>query len=345
MKAAYVSDLSADQVITSFFLVCDKEIRTSPNTGKSWLVLELGDRSGTISAKMWDGFEEVATSFERDDVVKVRGRVKLYRERNELVIEQIRRAKAEEFEWSDLLPHTAQDVEQLYAQLREFVAAVADPWLRRLLVSVVEDPEVMPLLKRAPAAKTMHHAYVGGLLEHVVSLCGLCRAVTSHYVDVDADLVLAGAVLHDIGKIHELSYERSLGYTTEGKLLGHIVLELELVTKKMDTMDGFPEPLKAVVQHLLISHHGKYEFGSPRLPMFREAVLLHYLDDLDSKMGAMRATLAVEKEEGEWSDWNAALGRRLLRVDRYRSGEKEKETDSAQQQFRLEPPARRGGES
>lgn len=314
-------------------------MRTSPHTGKSWLQVELGDRSGTIPAKMWDGFEEVANTFERDDVVKIQGRVKVYKNRNEIALEKIRPARAEEYDWADLLPHTARDVEQLYTELRKHVAAVQNPWLQRLLVSVIEDPAIIPLLKRAPAAKTMHHAYLGGLLEHIVSLCGLCRAVLAHYPDVDADLVMTGAVLHDIGKIHELSYDRSLGYTTEGELLGHILQEYELVTKKIDALEGFPAPLKTVVQHLLASHHGRYEFGSPRLPMFPEAVLLHYLDDLDSKMGAARATLAREGGEGEWSEWNAALGRKLLRLVRYRSGEQAK--DSAQQEFQLEPPEKK----
>jgi 3'-5' exoribonuclease len=335
MKSAYVSDLTADQNITSYFLVCEKEIRTG-QSGKPYLRLELGDRTGTMEARMWDGFEEQAAGIARDDFVKVQGRVDLYRGRNQLVVERIRRAEPKEIEFEDYFPHTKEDVEKLYGELREHVAAVQNPWLRQLLASVVEDPEIVPGLKRAPAAKSMHHAYLGGLLEHMVSLCGLCRAVTPRYPEIDADLVLSGAVLHDIGKVRELSYERSINYTTEGILLGHIIIELDLVTKRMDAIQGFPAPLRALVQHLLISHHGRYEFGSPRLPMFREAVLLHYLDDLDSKMGAMRATLASDKGEGEWSAYNAALERRLLRLERYLSGEAP--SGAAQAELPLKPP-------
>ena len=319
MKPAYVTDLQADQTITSFFLVCDKEIRATRD-GKPYLRVELGDRTGTIEARMWDNFEEVAGTIERDDFVKVQARVELYRNKTQLALDRIRRAAPAEIDPADYFPHTTEDVEQLYAQLREVVASVENPWLRRLLVSVVEDPEMIPQLKRAPAAKTMHHAYLGGLLEHVVSLCGLCRRVAAHYPEVDLDLLLAGAVLHDIGKIEELSYERSLGYTTTGLLLGHIGLELELITKNIDALEGFPAELKTLVQHLLISHHGRYEFGAMKPPMFREAVLLHYLDDLDSKMGAMRALLASEKGEGEWTAWSGALERRLLRLERFRQG-------------------------
>lgn len=335
MKSAYVSDLAADQTVTSFFLVCEKEVRTG-TTGKSYLRLELGDRTGTIEARMWDNFEEPASGVSRDDFVKVQARVEVFRGRNQLILDRLRRADANEVELEDYFPHTTEDIEKLYAQLCEHAASVQNPWLRKLLASVVEDPEIVTGLKRAPAAKTMHHAFIGGLLEHVVSLCGLCRAVAARYSEIDADLLLAGAVLHDIGKIQELSYERSIGYTTGGVLLGHIIIELELVTKKMDAIEGFPPSLRTLVQHLLISHHGRHEFGSPRVPMFREAVMLHYLDDLDSKMGAMRATLASDKGEGDWSSYNPALERRLLRLDRFLAGEEP--SDETQGQLPLGPP-------
>jgi 3'-5' exoribonuclease len=241
----------------------------------------------------------------------------MYNGRKQLVVDQIRPAKENEFELADFLPHTQQDVEELYARLRAIVGAVAHPWLRRLLETVINDEEIIPRLKRAPAGKYMHHAYIGGLLEHMVSLCELCRLVAPHYPEIDGDLLVTGAVLHDLGKVYELRYERAFEYSTEGLLLGHIVIELELVARKMDAIEGFPPNLKTIVKHLLASHHGQYEFGSPVLPKCPEAVMLHYLDDLDSKMGAMRATLA-EPGEGEWSGKNPSLGRALLRLDRFR---------------------------
>jgi len=337
MKPAYVADLEADQAVTSFFLVHEKEIRAT-REGKPYLRLELGDRTGTVEARMWENFEAAAGSIERDDFVKVQARVEVYRNKMQLALDRLRRAEPGEVDPADYFPHTAEDVEKLYTQLRECVASVGNPWLKRLLESVVEDPEIVPKLKRAPAAKRMHHAYLGGLLEHIVSLCALCRAVATHYPETDADLLLTGAVLHDIGKIDELSYERSFNYTTEGQLLGHIVIELELIARKMDAIEEFPAELKTLVKHLLISHHGQYAFGSPKLPMFREAVMLHYLDDLDSKMGAMRATLASEKGEGEWTGWSAALERRLLRLDRYGLGREEEPDEEAPMQLSLESP-------
>ena len=321
MKSAYIADLQPDQSITSFFLVRVKEIRTSANTGKAWLHLELADRSGAIDAKMWDNFAEVAASFECDDVVKVRARVKLYHGRNELTVEQIRLAAESEYELEDFIPHTKQDVEKLYARLAEIASSVGNPWLRRLLTCILDDPAIAPKFKRAPAAVTMHHAYIGGLLEHVVSLCGLCRLAAQHYPEASLDLLLTGAILHDIGKIDELGYDRAFSYTTEGQLLGHIVIAMALVRKKAEAVEGFPPELLTLVEHLLVSHHGSLEFGSPRPPMFREAVLLHYLDDLDSKMGAMRATLESPEGEGEWTARNPSLRRALLRVEEYLRGE------------------------
>jgi 3'-5' exoribonuclease len=335
MKAVYVSDLAVEQSITSFFLVAAKEARTGPS-GRAYLRLELADRTGSIDARIWEGSEAAGAKFDAEDFVKVQGRVESYRGKNQLIIERIRPAEENEIDPADFFPHTTEDVEQLYARLREVVAGIQNPWLRRLLESVVDDADIAPKLKRAPAAKSMHHAYLGGLLEHIVNLCELCRAMAPRYPQTDVDLLLAGAVLHDIGKLDELRYDRAFAYTSEGWLLGHILIAYEMVTKKIDAIEGFPRELKTLVQHLVISHHGRYEFGSPRLPMFREAVLLHYLDDLDSKMSAVRAALESEKGEGEWSAWNAALERRLLRTDLYRR--EEAPGSAAPEQLRTDSP-------
>jgi 3'-5' exoribonuclease len=322
MKVAYVSDLTPDTVITSFFLVCEKELR-STREGKPFLRLELSDRSGTIEARLWDNVEDFAVLFDRDDIIKVQARVENYKNRLQLAVERLRRAEPGEVDLSDFFPHTAEDIEQLYARLREHVAAIKNPYLGRLVSGVVEDPAISPRLKRAPAAKIMHHAFLGGLLEHIVSLCDLCRLAAQHYGDLDLDLLLTGAILHDIGKLDELCYERAIHYTNDGQLLGHIILGLEQVTERMKGIEGFPHDYKTLVKHLLISHHGQYEFGSPKLPLFREALVLHYLDDLDSKMGAARAVLGTDGGEGGWTAFSSALNRRLLRLDRFRAAPEE----------------------
>ena len=316
MKTLFIKDLAADQSITGFFLVHEKEIRNT-NTGKPYLRMELGDRSGKVEARMWDQFEAYAKDVARDDFVKVQARVELYRGKPQLSLMQFRRAKPEEIELGDFLPHTSQDVAAMYKQLLEHAEGMKNPWLKQLVKKILSDPEIEKRYKRAPAAKVMHHAYLGGLLEHVVGLCGLAKVIAGHYPELDEDLLLTAAMLHDVGKLEELCYERSIGYTTEGQLLGHIVMELETVTKAMDAIGGFPEKLKTVVSHILISHHGEYEFGSPKLPMIREALAFHYMDDLDSKMAAVRASMEFESGEEEWSAFSGALGRKFLRLERY----------------------------
>jgi 3'-5' exoribonuclease len=316
MKTAFVTDLLSEQTITTFFLVHEKEVRNT-REGKAYLRLELGDRSGTIEARMWDQFELAAKDVNRDDFVKVQARVELYKNRPQLAVLQLRLARPEEINLADYLPHTTADVEKMFAELLEYAESVANPWLKKLVLNILSDPETARCYKRAPAAKVMHHAYLGGLLEHVVSLCGMARRVATHYPELDPDLLLTAAILHDVGKLEELCYERAIGYTTQGQLLGHIVMELETVTRAIDKIEGFPAPLKTVVQHLLISHHGQYEFGSPKLPMIREAMVFHYLDDLDSKLAAVRVALGTPSGDDEWSSYSTALGRRFLRLEEF----------------------------
>jgi 3'-5' exoribonuclease len=315
MKTSFVADLTTEQAIATFFLVHEKEIRNT-REGKPYLRMELGDRSGTIEGRMWDRLETVK-DIGRDDFVKVNARVEIYRNKPQLSLQQVHLAKPEEIDLADFLPHTKEDVGKLYAQLQAYAGSIGNPWLKKLTTSIINDPKIEPRYKRAPAAKVMHHAYLGGLLEHVVGLCGLATALASHYPELNADLLLTAAILHDVGKLDELCYDRAIGYTTEGQLLGHIVQELETVTIFMNAIEGFPANLKTVVQHLLISHHGQYEFGSPKLPMIREALVFHYMDDMDSKMAAVRNALASDSGEPEWSTYSPALARRFLKLDEF----------------------------
>jgi len=330
MKTLFVKDLTADQVITGFFLVHEKEVRNT-NTGKPYLRMELGDRSGTVEARMWEQFESFAKQVNRDDFIKVQARVEVYRNRPQLSLQQIRLAKPAEIDIADFLAHTAYNVDELFRQLLADAAGIKNTWLKALVLKILGDPQIASRYKRAPAAKVMHHAYIGGLLEHVVGLCGLAKLVAAHYTELDLDLLLTAAILHDVGKLDELCYERSISYSTEGQLLGHIVMELETVDNAMEQIQGFPSKLKTVVQHMLISHHGQYEFGSPKLPMIREALVFHFLDDLDSKMSAVRAAMAMpgESSDDQWSAYTGALGRKFLRLEKYMA--------EAPAQFSLQP--------
>src|SRR5205823_10775237 len=180
------------------------------------------------------------------------------------------------------------------------------------------DPEIAGAYRNAPAAKTLHHAFIGGLLDHVVSLFRSCDLMCTNYPHINRDLLLTGAFLHDIGKIHELTYNRSFSYTTKGQLLGHMIIELEMLQAKLALQPDFPDELKTMIEHLIISHHGQYDFGSPKLPMFPEALMLHYLDDLDSKMEAMRAQFERDATlESAWTSYNPSLGRPLLNTEKF----------------------------
>jgi 3'-5' exoribonuclease len=316
MKKAFVTELSTEQSVTTFFLVHEKEIRNT-REGKQYLRMELGDKSGTVEARIWDAFEAIAKDINRDDFVKVAARVEIYRNKPQLVLQQVRRATPEEIDLADFLPHTKENVDEMWSKLLAYANGIANFWLNKLTLSVLNDPKIAERFKRAPAAKVMHHAFIGGLLEHVVGLCGLAKQIAAHYPELNVDLLLTAAMLHDVGKLDELCYERAVGYTTEGQLLGHIVMELESVSRAMDAIPGFPPRLKSVVQHLLISHHGQYEFGSPKLPMIREALVFHYMDDMDSKLGAVRAALAIPSGEPDWSTYSGALGRKFLNLDEY----------------------------
>ncbi|MGC1371337.1 MAG: OB-fold nucleic acid binding domain-containing protein [Candidatus Sulfotelmatobacter sp.] len=314
MKEFYICDCvrHENKVVTSNFVVVGKQIKPK-KTGEPYLALTLGDRSGQLEAKMWDNVEEVLDAFDQDDFLKIKGLINKYKNRFQLTIHKLRKLGESEIEFSDYLPKTTKNIDELWQTLGEFVASFQNPHLKALVLSFMADPEIASAYRNAPAAKTLHHAYIGGLLDHVVSLFRSCDLIVRNYPQINRDLLLTGAFFHDIGKIHELTYNRSFTYTTRGQLLGHMIIELEMLQAKLALMPDFPPELKTLIEHLIISHHGEYEFGSPKLPMFPEALVLHYMDDLDSKMEAMRAQFEREADvESAWTSYNSSLGRPLL---------------------------------
>src|ERR1700693_4392202 len=319
MKEFYICDCTRheNKIITSSFVVVSKQIKPK-KSGEPYLALTLGDRSGQVEAKMWDNVEEVLNAFDQDDFVKSKGLVNKYKNRFQLTVHKLRKLGETEIEFSDYLPKTTRNIDELWQTLTDFVASFQNHHLKSLVQSFMADPEIAAAYRNAPAAKTLHHAYIGGLLDHVVSLCRSCDLMCSNYPQINRDLLLTGAFLHDIGKIHELTYNRSFSYTTKGQLLGHMIIELEMLQAKLALQPGFPGELKTLIEHLIISHHGQYDFGSPKLPMFPEALMLHYLDDLDSKMEAMRAQFERGGEsEGAWTGYNPSLGRPLLNTAKF----------------------------
>ena len=329
MKDFFIRDCSQheNQIITTTFVVASKQIKPK-KTGDLYIAMTLADRTGQIEAKVWDNVNEVLDVFEQDDFVKVKGLLNKYNNRFQLTIHKLRKCEEQEVDFSDYLPKTDKDVDALWQTLRGFVDSFQNEQLKALIQAFMADPEIEFRYKNAPAAKSLHHAFVGGLLDHVVSLFRSCDLTSRNYPQIDRDLLMSGAFLHDIGKLHELSYARSISYTTSGQLLGHMIIELEMLHAKIAQVPGFSDELKILLEHMIISHHGQYEFGSPKLPMFPEALMLHYLDDLDSKMESMRAQFEREAENEEpWAGYNASLGRPLLNVKKFLAKKKEKEKE------------------
>ena len=317
MKEIYVADVPKfeNQAIVSFFAVTSKQVRSRKDGGQ-YMALILGDRTGQIESRMWDNFADSVAEFEQGDVVKIRAEVCRYNGKLQFVLDKIRRAGADEMDLADYVPRTQKDVEELWLALVRAVDSFSDLSLQALVRSFLDDPMFAAAFREAPAAKSLHHAWLGGLLEHVVSLIGICQLIANHYPEINRDLLLTGAILHDIGKLEELRWGTSFDYTLQGQLVGHITLGIAMIEKKLATLEGFPPALRLLVEHMVLSHHGKLEFGSPKLPMIPEAVLLNFLDDLDAKMHIMRSELERHEAQGgepdEMTDWVRAMDRPLL---------------------------------
>jgi 3'-5' exoribonuclease len=315
MKERFVTDLSPDAQVRTTFLVQARE-RKIARTGSAYLDLDLRDASGVVRAKLWD-CDRHALDFEVEDIVAVDGVVEDYQGTLQIRVRKISRCSPDEVDLSDYLPRSRRDPEEMYATLLDRLRRVPEGPLRMLLLTIMEDPSIAEKYKRAPAAMSYHHAFLGGLLEHVLSLAQLGDQVCDHYEFLRRDLLLAGLVLHDVGKIEELSFSRGFRYSTRGQLLGHISIGLEMVQEKMRQIPDFPAELKGKIEHIILSHHGKVEFGSPKEPVFPEALVVHFLDEMDSKLEAMRAQYAADQDRpGDWTARNPALRRELLKIER-----------------------------
>jgi 3'-5' exoribonuclease len=315
MKELFVTDLSPDAQVRTTFLVQARE-RKIARTGSAYLDLDLRDASGVVRAKLWE-CDRYTLDFEVEDIVAVEGVAEDYQGTLQIRVRKISRCSPDEVDLFDYLPRSQRDPEEMYAALLDRLGQMSEGPLRVLLVSVMEDPAIAEKYKRAPAAMSYHHAFLGGLLEHVLSLVQLADPVCDHYPSLRRDLLLAGLVLHDLGKIEELSFSRGFRYSTRGQLLGHISIGLEIVQEKMRQIPDFPPELKSEIEHMILSHHGKVEFGSPKEPAFPEALLVHFLDEIDSKLEAMRAQYATDLDRrGDWTARNPALKRELLKIER-----------------------------
>ena len=331
MKDFFVSDAPAHEngVVVSYFALSSLQLRDRKQGGK-YLALTLSDRTGQMEARMWEDFAESLQLCAEGCYVKVQGQISKYQGKYQITLTKLRPAADSEVETADYLPTTDKDIDAMWAALRSYVDSFRNEDLKRLLNAFVDDPEISAAYRSAPAAKMLHHAWIGGLLEHVVALLDVCNAVAQFYPEVNRDLLLAGAILHDIGKTRELSWSTSFSYTTEGQLIGHITIAMGMLRDKVNqvvaaTGKPFPDKLRVLVEHMILSHHGKYEFGSPKLPMTPEAILLSALDDLEAKMQNMRGefarSLANGRKGNEPTEWVRSMERQLLDTQGYLAGE------------------------
>jgi len=304
--------LKEGETFNGFLLAQEVAFKTSAK-GSEYLELKLADASGDLKAFLWDlrAIEGDMDQIAPDVFLRVKGQVSNYNGRTQLRLDKIRFAQDSEIgDFSRFFPTSRRPQEEMLKELDELVAGVGDPWIRRLLeLMFVEDPLLRAAFAKAPAAKSMHHVYLGGLLEHTLSVAGMADRACAHYPELNRDLVLAGVLLHDVGKTAELTYQRSFSYSDAGNLIGHISMEADWINQAVARIPDFPEQLRLLVLHIVLSHHGKLEFGSPVLPKTPEALLVHYLDDLDGKLEAMFRAIRDDAGQGAWTPFSRTLDR------------------------------------
>ncbi|AZZ37610.1 HD family phosphohydrolase [Bdellovibrio sp. qaytius] len=296
-----------DPVQDRIFLVKDKILGVG-KTGKTFLTVLIGDQSGQLDGRIWDNIEEVSSRFDIGDLIKIKGVVQIYNQRKQLIIHRLDKVDDATINKDDYKIRERQiDTYSLFAELSQMVKEIEIAPLKQLLQDCLQDEDIKARMLRAPAAKTIHHAHRGGLLEHVVSICKVMQFMASHYSYLNKDLLIFGAIFHDLGKIWELDQteQQQIYYTNQGQLLGHMLLACELVEKKSQKILGFPDDLRTVLKHIILAHHGKLEYGSPKVPMFPEALVVAMIDDMDSKMDTMMSFINQERQSGEsWSRYN-----------------------------------------
>ncbi len=308
-----VASLKDGDWVEEVYLVAAKQVSTAKN-GVTFLALKLADKTGEIDGRLWDNADEAAGRFAREDFVRVKGMAATYQGSLQIKMKAIEKVDDSLVDIGNFLETTSRDPDEMVQELRRVASSLKDAHLKQLMSAFLDDAGFLAAFRKAPAAKTLHHNYIGGLLEHVTELIAIGRDAARHFPVVDADLLTVGAFLHDIGKVRELAVRKSIEYTTEGRLLGHISLGYELVTEKIKTIPGFPAELAMLLKHILLSHHGEYEFGSPKRPKIPEAILINYLDDLAAKLNNFQATLQKERiEPGAWSAYSKMHDRYLYR--------------------------------
>jgi len=313
MARTYVADLNSGEQIDEVFLVREKDLKTTRN-GSLYMQMMLADRTGSIKGMMWDATEAAFNKLPLDDFVRIKGQTETYQNDLQMSVKRFEPVDESGLKLSDFLPRTEKNVKQMLARLREIMTSLEDEKLRALVEAFLDDEEFMDQFMKAPAAMRMHHAFLGGLLEHTLSLVELAERLVAGRPEIDRDVLLAGAFLHDIGKTRELSFRRSIQYSDEGQLLGHLIIGVQMIEEKARAVGEFPAEGLQLLEHLILSHHGQYEFGSPKLPSTAEAIALHYLDNLDAKLFAFQKAIEEDRnDQTNWTEYSRMFERRLFK--------------------------------
>ena len=327
MKKKCVADIKDRDLVDSVFLVKDKILAMAKN-GKPYLTLKLMDKSGEVDAKVWDNADEVGRLFDKNDFLAVRAKASIYLGKMQLILSDLKLVPEEGVELADFLPETDRDINLMVEELRALIASLADCDLKRLLNAFFDDPQLLAQYRVAPAAKGMHHVYLGGLLEHSLAVAKLVDAMAPLYEGLNRDLLIAGALLHDVGKVREMTYLRAFDYSDEGKLIGHITIGVEMLQERISSLPGFPAELGMLLKHMLLSHHGQYEYGSPKRPKTVEATILNYLDDLDSKINGIRTHIRKEPDNpSRWTSYHRLYDRYFFKENCLHAEEQEADSE------------------
>ncbi len=312
MKKQFITDIRTGDRVDDIFVLSEK-ILSQKKDGNNFLNVTLSDKTGTIKGVVWDHVDQIAADVTSGDFVHVIGGVSDYRGTLQVVIKIMEPFPSDRIDPSDFLPQTSRDIEGMFKRLVKRMDSITTDYLKALIDAFFKDKEFVNKFKTAPAAKKMHHAYIGGLLEHTLSMTSLADKIAGHYSGIDRDLLIAGAILHDIGKVDEFEYQSKIDYSDKGRLLNHIVIGLKMVDEKLSEIKHFPEDQMLLLKHLIVSHHGTREFGSPEPPKTIEAVLLNYIDEIDSKVNAIRDFIASEDPDETWTSYHRLLERHFYK--------------------------------
>lgn len=311
-QRTWIKDLKAGTEVEERYVVRSSDVRQGRGGG-SYLAAVIGDRTGEVTALVWQNVERLREVFTPGQVVALTGQVQRYNQQLQVVVKKADAVADEEVDHGEFVRSSSVAPELLWKTLMTLIEETSDVNLRQLLFRVFSDPEVESLFKAAPAARSMHHAFRSGLLEHTVSVTKAVEMLAGHY-GVDRDLAVTGALLHDLGKIWELELGHSIEYTDDGRLLGHLPMEVLYVEQKISELEKFPAETRRLVLHILLSHHGEFEYGSPRRPKTPEALLVHMVDNLDSKMAGMWEAITADGSDDEaWTPYSRILGRFVYR--------------------------------